>query len=237
MKIPTIKGVIDRRILINFKVDGNIIEKILPKPFQPKLVEGKAIVGICLIRLKNIRPKGLPAFMGISSENGAHRIAVEWMDEGVLKEGVYIPRRDSSSRLNNLLGGRVFPGVHHLAKFSVLENEGNYSIAFTSDDNTSLSIQAQETKDWNKHSIFQDLSTASNFFQKGAIGYSPDKSICKFDGLELKTYNWEVSALEVSKVTSSFFENEKIFPKGSVEFDNALLMRNIEHEWNSLKTL
>ena len=33
---------------------------------------------------------------------------------------------------------------------------------------------------------------------------------------------------------SSYFENENVFPKGSVNFDNALLMTGIEHEWSSL---
>src|SRR5512140_3069620 len=82
MKIPTIQGVIDRRILINFTVDPEIIQKIIPHPFRPKAYKGKAIVGVCLIRLKYIRPKGLPSFIGISSENAAHRIAVEWTEDG-----------------------------------------------------------------------------------------------------------------------------------------------------------
>jgi len=76
IKIPKIKGIIDRRILINYQVDREVLGNFLPKPFKPKLVNGKGIAGICLIRLKEIRPKGLPKFMGISSENGAHRIAV-----------------------------------------------------------------------------------------------------------------------------------------------------------------
>jgi hypothetical protein len=237
MKIPTMHGVIDRRILINFKVDNSVMENFLPKPFRAKLVDNKAIVGICLIRLKNIRPKGLPEFIGVSSENGAHRIAVEWEEEGRTKEGVYIPRRDSSSKLNALVGGRIFPGVHHHAKFTVEEKDKNYSVEFISDDRTSLSIKATETNEWNKNSVFSDLDGASSFFQKGAIGYSPDNTGKHFDGLELNTYKWEISPLAVSYVKSSFFENEKIFPKGSVEFDNALLMRNIEHEWKSLQSL
>lgn len=35
-------------------------------------------------------------------------------------------------------------------------------------------------------------------------------------------------------IKSSYFENEAMFPKGSVHFDNALLMTNIEHEWKSM---
>lgn len=235
MKIPKIKGIIDRRILINYQVDKEVLENYLPNPFKPKLVNGKGIAGICLIRLKEIRPKGLPKQIGISSENGAHRIAVEWYENGKLREGVYIPRRDTSSKLNSLAGGTIFPGVHHLAEFKVHETDGNYNVAFISDDDTTLSIEACETLKWNEESVFDDLNCVSDFFENGAVGYSPDND--DFDGLELKAYNWKVSLLEVKKVQSSFFENENIFPKGSVKFDNALLMKDIEHEWIGLERI
>lgn len=237
MNIPSIIGIIDRRILINFQVDKDVIVKFLPDPFRPKLVNNKAIAGICLIRLKNIRPKGLPINIGISSENGAHRIAVEWTENGVTKEGVYIPRRDTSSRLNAFAGGRIFPGVHHLANFKVMEKEDNYHIEFTSDDGTYLSIDAKQTNEWNIGSVFYDQACASEFFKQGAVGYSPNKIGEAFDGLELVTKEWEVTPLKVAQVRSSFFENDSVFPKGTIKFDNALLMRNIVHEWKGKKKI
>jgi hypothetical protein len=235
MKIPRIKGIIDRRILINYQIDKEVLKNYLPEPFRPKLVNGKGIAGICLIRLKEIRPKGLPKQIGISSENGAHRIAVEWIENGELKEGVFIPRRDTSSKLNSLAGGTLFPGIHHLANFTVNEKDGNYEVSFVSDDDTSLSIKAHETKTWNEESVFENLECVSDFFENGSIGYSPHKN--SFDGLQLKAYNWKVSLLNVESVKSSFFENEAIFPKGSVKFDNALLMKDIEHEWIGLNKI
>lgn len=232
MKLPTIHGYIDRRILVNFTADAEVVRKIVPAPFTPAIYNGKAIVGICLIRLKNIRPKGFPAFLGISSENGAHRIAVEWEEQGQTKSGVYIPRRDTSLRLNALAGGRIFPGKHYLAKFNVQEGDGNYHIDFNSSDNTSISLTAKQTTHFNPNSIFGTLQNASAFFEKGAVGYSPNKT--KYDGLKLNAYTWKVQPLEVLNVQSSFYENRQLFPKGSVQFDNALLMEKIEHEWNSV---
>lgn len=233
MKIPAVVGTIDRRILINYQAEKEIIERFLPKPFRPKLVHGKAIVGICLIRLKNIRPKWFPFSYGVTSENGAHRIAVEWSEDDKLKEGVFVPRRDTSSRLNALAGGRVFPGVHHLAKFKVSEADTHYNIEFKSEDNTYLSISAEESDVLNKSSVFENLECASEFFKQGSVGYSPSKISETFDGLELRTTNWSVTPLTVNQVRSSFFENKQIFPEGSITFDNALLMKGIEHEWKS----
>lgn len=231
MRIPTIHGYIDRRILINFTADPEAVAKIIPFPFRPKLYKGKAIVGVCLIRLKNIKPKGLPDFIGVNSENGAHRIAVEWEENGTIKSGVYIPRRDTSSALNAIAGGRVFPGRHYRAKFNVKERAGKYHVDFKSSDNAEILIDAIETDTFSNQSIFETLDNVSDFFAQGYIGYSPNKE--RFDGLKLHTYRWEVRPLDVLNVKASFFENEAVFPKGSVVFDNALLMTNVEHEWKS----
>lgn len=233
MLLPTIHGFIDRRILINYTAEADVVSKIIPPPFTPKLYKGKAIVGICLIRLKNIKPKGMPNFMGISSENGAHRIAVEWTENGETKEGVYIPRRDTSLKLNTLLGGRLFPGKHHLAQFNVQEKNGHYKIAFTSSDSTRISISAQTTAHLNSNSIFENLEAVSQFFKKGAVGYSPGKRA--FEGLKLDTYTWQMQPLDVQNVYSSYFENEAVFPKGAIQFDSALLMTRIEHEWKTMR--
>ena len=234
MRIPTIQGIIDRRMLVNFIADPEVVQKMLPQPFRPKVYNNKSIVGICLIRLKHIRPKGLPDFIGISSENAAHRIAVEWKENGKTLEGVYIPRRDTSSLLNHFAGGRIFPGKHYHAKFDVEEENGSYHIALKSSDGTSISVDASISEEFNNNSIFKNLESASQFFKKGSLGYSPNG--IDYDGLELQTFTWEVKPMKVSNVYSSFFENETIFPKGSVQFDNALLMTNIKHEWKSVNT-
>jgi len=232
MKIPTLQGIIERRILVNFTVDPATVQKILPNGFQPQIYNGKAIAGICLIRLKHVRPKGFPAFTGISSENAAHRIAVEWTKNGETKTGVYIPRRDTSSLLNTWAGGRVFPGKHFHAKFDVKEEKGIYNIEVSYSGNTIITLSAETAGHFSTHSIFSNLANASRFFENGAIGYSPNAD--RYDGLELRTFNWKMTPLNVTAVQSGFFENETVFPKGTAQFDNALLMTNIQHEWRSV---
>lgn len=233
MKIPTLHGVIERRILVNYIAQPDVVKRILPKPFKPKLYEGKAIVGICLIRLRSIKPKGLPDFMGVNSENAAHRIAVEWEENGQIKEGVFIPRRDTNLKLNAIVGGRLFPGKHYYAKFNVFEEDNKYHLDFTRSDQTTIKIDAELSKSFEENSIFKTLENVSKFFEKGSVGYSPNGN--SFDGLKLETYEWKVKPLRVLNVKSSFFDDQNIFPKDSIQFDNAILMENIEHEWNSLK--
>lgn len=235
MRIPTIQGIIKRRLLVNFRADAETVQKMLPSEFRPKLHKNKAIVGICLIRLEQIRPKTAPKFLGLSSENAAHRIAVLWEDEsGATREGVYIPRRDTDSMLNHLAGGRIFPGEHSRAEFKVEEIGNEIDFAMRSaDGKVSVKLKGAISEDFPENSIFSSLAEASNFFEKGSLGYSVTKSGTSLDGINLEIEDWQVETLAIGFVESSFYENTGIFPKGSIEFDHALLMKNAAHEWHS----
>ena len=87
-------------------------------------------------------------------------------------------------------------------KASCRRTQNTFHLDFTSSDNTTIYIDVGLTDTLNKN----------------------------FDGLKLETYKWEVKPLKVSKVKSSFFEDKTIFPEGTIQFDNAVLMENIEHE-------
>jgi len=238
MRIPVIKGVIDRRILANFHIDPDVMARILPPPFRPKLANGYAIGGICLIRLRGIRPRFFPIPWGIRSENAAHRIAVEWDVGGRLQEGVYIPRRDTNSRLNTLAGGTIFPGVHHYATFTVEESDDYFSVALKSDDgDTSVLVSGKITDHLPDLSTFPSVAAASEFFELGSLGYSRTQTDGRYHGLELRCKSWRVEPLEVDSVQSSYFDDESRFPRGSIEFDCALLMRDIHHEWHGREDL
>ena len=238
MRIPVVRGIIDRRILANFHVDPEVMARALPAPFRPKLANGYAIGGICLIRLRGIRPRFLPGSWGIGSENAAHRIAVEWDADGERREGVYIPRRDTDSRLTALVGGRLFSGIHHLATFKVEESDDRFSVALVSDDgDTSVRVSGRITDRLPESSVFPTVADASAFFEAGSLGYSLTRTTGRFDGLELRCEDWHVEPLEVDAVQSSFFEDESRFPPGSVELDCALLMRGIRHEWHGREDL
>ena len=233
MKIPVIRGVIDRRILVNYHVDPGVLAHLLPAPFRPKVIRGAGLVGICLIRLKKVRPACFPSRLGISSENAAHRAAVEWDDHGVVREGVFVRRRDTNSWLNSLAGGRLFPGIHHHAKFTVEESADRFAVALRSDDEvTSMSVRSRRVDRLPTSSVFRSLEEASAFFQAGSLGYSATSNPSRFQGLELRCRKWQVEPLDVEEVRSSFFDDVSQFPRGSIEFDSALLMRGIEHEWH-----
>lgn len=238
MQLPLVRGTIERRILVNYSVDAEVMARALPAPFRPQLQQGRAIAGICLIRLDGIRVGCLPEALGIRSENAAHRVAVEWGSHGASQCGVYVPRRDTSNILNALAGGRVFPGEHHRARFDVEERDDFYRVAMHSaDGEASVEVEAKPAANLPQSSLFASLEEVSGFFERGSLGYSATAKQGHYDGLELRTLKWQVEPLEVLRVTSSYFEDRNRFPEGSVHFDHALLMRDIPHEWHGREQL
>jgi uncharacterized protein YqjF (DUF2071 family) len=234
MRMPIIEGLIKRRILVNYRVDPAVIAPLLPAPFRPKLHAGFAIVGICLIRLEKIRPRGWPAMMGISSENAAHRVAVEWDEPDGVHEGVFVPRRDTNSLLNHFAGGRLFPGEYAYADFNVKEKAGFIGFRMRSSDGRVLiELRATEAAALPESSCFRSLEESSAFFEGGCVGFSVSKDPTVLDAVRLKTEMWRVRPLSVEIARSSFFVDPAMFPAGSVTFDHALIMRDIPHEWHA----
>ena len=238
MRVPTMQGVVERRLLINNRLDRDVAAAMIPAPFEPQLVNGWAIAGICLIRLGQLRPRGVPAAIGLTSENAAHRFAVQWRDETGVRTGVYIPTRHSEAIVNVALGDRLFPGLHHKANFDVTESDDSISVAFTTrDSECHVDAAVALSDELTESQLFGSTAEASTFFRIGAAGYSPTRRSSRLDGLELRTSAWRIEAASIRYVRSSLFDDRAAFPAGTIHLDSALVMRNVPVEWHGLASL
>jgi hypothetical protein len=235
MKPPTLAGVVERRLLLNYRTDPYLTARLLPAPLRPQLVNGWAVGGICMIRLGGLRPPGVPRLLGLRSENAAHRIAVEWDTPDGTASGVYIPRRDSDSLANTLVGGRLFPGEHYRARFEVRECPNELEVDFSSVDHvTSVHVHARVVRELAGSGLFRNLDEASAFFRQGDAGYSATRKGMCLDGLQLQSDQWHIEPLEIVTAMSSLFEDQKRFPTQTATLDSALLMRDVPVTWKPL---
>ena len=206
------KGQLERRILVNYRVDPDVLRSVLPAPFKPAVIDGYGIAGICLIRLRTY---------GVTHENAAHRIAVE--------SGVYVPRRDTSSRLVALLGGRVFPGWQHRARFTVDESApGQYRVEVRSrEGDVAITVAAHAADRVMPGSVFATVEEASAFFREAPVGYSATPEAGVYDGVALTADRWAIAPLQLDEVRSSFFDR---LP--TAEPDSAFLMADLRTTWS-----
>ena len=238
MRPPQLSSLVERRLLVNYRVDPEIAARLLPVPLRPQLVAGWAVAGIGLIRLARVRPTWVPGGFGLRSENAAHRVAVEWDRADGPQAAVYIPRRDSASVINVIAGGRLFPGEHHRASFDVRETARDLHVAFASADGAAhVSVDVRPAPRFSGSALFADVRQASDFFRCGSAGFSATRDQQRLDGVELRAARWHVEPVEVDAVRSSFFDDPRRFPPGSAVFDCALLMRNIPVTWTALQPM
>jgi hypothetical protein len=232
--LDTIHGTIDRRILLNYRVDPAVLAQVLPQPFRPKLFAGVGIAGICMIRFRELRPRHVPRWLGLGSENAAHRIAVEWEADGARHEGVFIPQRNTNSLFNRVFGGRVFPGIFTRARFESHDHASTVGLRIVN-ANGSLEVAFRgAVADAHAYeSVFPSLDVAAGFFSLGATGYSATTRPGHFHGMTLHSLDWRVAPLTVVEHHSRYFMDRTHFPPGTVELDCALLMREVAHEWHS----
>ena len=237
MRAPTMASVVQRRLLVSYRTDPELVASLLPRPLRPQLVNGWAVAGICLIRLGQLRPRWVPARLGLRSENAAHRVAVTWETANGPASGVYILRQDSGSRVTTTAGGRLFPGSHHRARFRVREAGRDLQVAFSSADGTGVEAHARRCDRWPASQLFDDLEAASAFFRKDPDGYSPGAAGGCLDGMRLQTVGWHLEPLDVVEMRSTFFDDPARFPAGTATLDCALLMRDVPATWTPLPTM
>lgn len=200
-RLPALTGVIRRRVLVNFRVDPRYVEPLLPPWMRPQLVGAR-------------HRRHLPDQAGgppPPAESSHHRHALrERRAPHRGRMGLQcwpphwrVPRRDSDSRFNTLVGGRPFPGVHHHAEFVVTEDGDRVAVAMRSRDGRAcVSVRGCLCADFPADSAFPDLEHASAFFRCGALGLTPKPS-GRLDALELDLAHWSVIPVRVDSVATS----------------------------------
>ena len=231
LMLPGIVGTIDRRILLNYRAPLEVVSRILPAQFRVRSVNDHALIGVCLIRFRALRPAHLPAMMGISSENAAHRISIVWSDDEETHAGVYVTRRDTDSAFVRLTGGRVFPGVHGRATFEVDESPDQVSISISDPEGVLVGLSGRISEEFSSE-VFATHEEASRYFQDDRIGYSPARREGKLEGLQLNCHTWETFSLAIDK--SHVREFSRL--SSEIKFDHALIMHGISHDWSEVPT-
>jgi hypothetical protein len=234
---PAIRAVMARRVLVNYRIEPEVLKAVLPAPFRSALAGGYGVGSICLIRLSSIRATGLvPAAFGLRAENVAHRFSVLVETPHGPTSSVYIPQRYTSSRIAALTRDLFFPRLR-LARFGVDERHGRYRIGAESLDGTlRVEVDARIAETLPPGSVFADLDEASRFIQLAPVGYSDTALPGVFDAVTLEASYREVHPLRVDEVASSLFDDPRLFPPGTVTVDSAFAAAGLA-TWRPLPRL
>ena len=222
-------GIMKRRLLVNWRVDPEAMRRVLPPGVTPKLVNGSAIAGLCLVALQRLRPRGVPEFLGIASENLAVRTGVVTRSRMGVDGAVLIFDRYSGSRVNAALGHLVGYGIHERGRFHVAENRLLTEISIRALAGSAIAhVRLAPTHALATESIFGSVEQASDFFRGGECGYSPTPRPGIWDCVRLHLERWDFEPMRVLSASSTHIV--RLFG-GAASIDSAFVMRDIPHTW------
>ncbi len=131
-----------------------------------------------------------------------------------------------------------FPVSYSKADFKVLVSGDRYSVIIENKENELImSITAEIATELPRGSVFASTGEISDFFKTGNVGWSSRGTSDRYDAIELTTEEWRMEPLRMNESYSAYFSDTSVFPVGSVEFDSAVIMRNIKHSWVSRNNL
>jgi hypothetical protein len=234
--LRVLEAVVARRVLVNYRVDLAIARRLVPAPLEPLEHRGSALAGISLVRLVELRPRGLGPLVGLTIENLAHRIAVT-APGGRRKPrnlGTYVFRRDTESRLVAAIGSPLFAGANRRASFEVEEDLARLRIAVTTADgggDTRIGIEWGAS--FAATCAFSSLGEVQEFFGACELGYSGGVR----SPVRLRPTAWALEPVRVLETRSRFFEDAATFPEGTAELDAVVGMRSQAPEWVEVRAL
>ena len=222
MRIIPVRGVIERRLLVIYRLDPDVAKGLLPAPFRTRLTSGYAVAGIALAHLGRLRPAGLPPVTGLSRESATHGIAVEWESPRSLHTGVFVVHRDSAGTV---------PGRHfrRAPMFTVEERTDGLRVAYSSRDRAvQVDVDVSLATALEGSALFRDVRAAARFLElDGANRAAGAAWTPQPRGIKLSAGDGCISAARVRTAASSIFANTSVFPPGSVHLDSALVLRDL----------
>lgn len=124
----TMRGRLARCWLFGYETDPAEARALVPAPLEPVVRDGRAFWNLVICRVEAMRPRGLPAFTGMSYWHVAYRLQARLGDT----EGLFFVRSDCDSRLMSLAGNLMTDYRFHSAGITVVEKGSRVRIAIDS---------------------------------------------------------------------------------------------------------
>ena len=238
-----LRGVVRRRVLVNYPVPPERLGPWLPPQAEPALHAGRAWVSACAVRLERMAPTAWPAPLGLRMHYLVHR-TIAWLPfpDGTRRCAVLILEANLDHPATFLARGSTRVPFRRRC-IRVDEGEGHWAASMRS----SLRIQDMHRDGGGAGedgllyeacveapggpatpagSLFPDAASADRFLLGVAYGCAWDPRRRRMRYLAETHDPWTIEAAPARTARNRFLED---LCGGPVEADHALLMRDVPH--------
>lgn len=225
-------GILEDAVLLNFRTDIHVLNRILPPPFVPRLVDGYGLVGILMFKMRDLaceKNLGLPS---PPSDHVLYRVAVSWQHGMRTHHGMYLLRHEVNTRLNVRQRRKgLFPVAASPIRWHKTPGSEMFGWTLNTHNQTRLKVRARLATAFPPGSVFDTLDQASLFFQKERAAIAPRFQQSIFAHTRFLPLNWKVKPLFIEALHTDMDQLGSLFPKEQIYFDSGLIWPRILCKW------
>lgn len=225
----------DYSLVLTYSLPASILAPLLPPGLSLDSYEGQGFLAIAMVKTRELRPVGVPAFLGRDFFLSGYRIfARHQTAEGRNLRGLRILRSDTDSRLMEFAGNLL---THYNYKTCLVDEErtpGSLSLRITTPHGEAdLDLQARLQSPPGQPpagSPFPDLRIARQFAGPLPFTFDYERKSHSLVIIEGVRTNWDPRPVEVEVKKNTFLQHPP-FSEAPARLANAFYIENIPYRW------
>jgi len=224
----------DNSTVLTFAVPKEELQSLIPDCLELDTYNDKwAFLAVAMVQSKNLRPKGLPTFMGHDFFLIGYRIFVRYTNSrGKRLRGLYIIKSETN-KLKMQIMGNIFTQYNYTTTDIGISKEGSIKEISSNKSKFSISIdESVENTELPEHSPFNEWKEARRF--AGPLPFTftynkDDNSILIIEGVRT---NWNPKAIDVSDYNFDYLNSLEF---KTIVLANAFEITNVPYHWKKGK--
>ena len=225
----TMLGTIDRCWLFTYSTPIEEARAALPPELEPVTHAGSAFWNVVVCHISRMRPRPLPAAVGMSYWHAAYRLYVRFRPVGGSPvEGIYFARSDCDSPLMTGLGNLLTDYRFHTSPIHA-DREGSRTILEVGapDLPGRAVVDEQQPPVLPPHSRFSSLEEAAQFLKYKPFGLSvPRNGRVSVVSITREESAWKSRLVRVESADWGFFRDRTVLPEVCFQVEP------IPYQWN-----
>ena len=212
----TMHGRLERCWLFTFQTSPVAARQRLPGMLEPVTHNGYAFWNVVIVRLRGMRPRPLPAWMGVSYWHAAYRLYVRFPrphEQPV--EGLYFVRSDCDSHLVHVLGNLLTDFRFSFAPISCQERDRQVELSVHAPQAPAhVLLDRRMPSALPGYSAFSSLGEATAFleYEPFGIGVGPAGEV-NVVPVARDEAAWQTKLLRVASSSWGFFAAGEVRPE------------------------
>jgi len=218
--------------LANFSVDPDCLRRVLPRPIEPDLYNGRAYLSIVIANMRDMRPAFLPRMFGISYHQVVYRAVVRCRGE----LGVYFVRSDANNKIMCAAGDRLTAFRFHYAEIDGRRDGDLYHFDLRASDVPHAEIHAtydlgHPLPEMPHGSAFASIDEAKEHLVELFGAFSINRETGQVDVVRIRRGEWDLKVVNDLRADYRFMQLQDPFTPETAHLDSVFYVEEIPYYW------